>query len=131
MANSEAIATPFPSSRPTINNCFINQYDALFDEGYDSKVGLPFHNAITDEAAEEYDETAIGSGASVSTAPAVVHVPITEAMVATLTVAGLKDELNKRGRGTGGNKPELIKRLKAAIADGIPSKKVMWLRRLT
>ena len=52
LANSEAIATPFPSSRPTINNRFVNQYDALFDEGYDSKGGLPFHNAITDEAAD-------------------------------------------------------------------------------
>ena len=54
--NSEAIATPFPSSRPTINNRFVNQDDALIDEGYDSEGGLPFHNAITDEAAEEYDD---------------------------------------------------------------------------
>ena len=46
--------------------------------------------------------------------------PITEATVATLTVSGLKDELKKRGRGTGGNKPALITRLKAAIADDIP-----------
>ena len=63
---------------------------------------------------------AIGGGASVAPPPAVVHVPIMEATVATLTVSGLKDELNKRGRGTGGNKPALITRLKAAIADGIP-----------
>ena len=111
---------PFPLSRPTSNNRFVNQDDALFDEGYDSEGGLPFHNAITDEAAEEYDEAEIGDGASVAPPPAVVHVPITEATVATLTAAGLKDELNKRGRGTGGNKPSLIMLLKSAIADGIP-----------
>ena len=46
-ANSEAIATPFPSSRTTINNRFVKQDDALFDEGYDYEGGLPFHNDIT------------------------------------------------------------------------------------
>ena len=62
-ANSEAIAMPFPSSRPTINNRFVNQDDALFDEGYDSEGGLPFYNDITEEAVEEYDEAVIGGGA--------------------------------------------------------------------
>ena len=68
---------PFPSSRPTSNNRFVNQDDALFDEGCDSEGGLPYHNNITDEAAEEYDEATIGGGASVDPPPTVVHVPKT------------------------------------------------------
>ena len=32
-ANSEAIATPFPSSRPTINNRFVNQDNDGWDQG--------------------------------------------------------------------------------------------------
>ena len=71
-ANSEAIATPFPSLRPTINNRFVNQDDALFDEGYDSEGGLPFHNDIKDGAAEEYDEAAIGGGATEAPPPIAV-----------------------------------------------------------
>ena len=46
LANMGALHTPFPSSRPTPVNRFTNQYDDLFDDGYDSEGALPFYDNL-------------------------------------------------------------------------------------
>ena len=38
-------------------NCFTNQDDALFDDGYDSEGALPFYDDLAlHETAEHYEE---------------------------------------------------------------------------
>ena len=71
--NMGALTTPFPSSRPTPVNCFTNQDDALFDDGYDSEEALPFYDDLAlDETADHYEEEAISGGLDLSL-PAAAH----------------------------------------------------------
>ena len=72
-------------------NCFINQDDALFDDGYDSEEALPFYDDLAlDETAYHYEEEAISGGLDLPP-PAAAHASISEAMVVMLNVAALKN----------------------------------------
>ena len=89
--NMGALPTPFPSARPMPVNRFTNQYDALFDGGYDSEGALPFYDDLAlDETEEHYEEESISSGIALPPL-AVAHTSISEAMVVMLNVAALKN----------------------------------------
>ena len=92
----------------------------MFDDGYNSEGSLLFYDDLAlDETAEHYEEEAISGGIALPPAAA-EHASISEAMVVTLNVAALKNELKKRGKGLSGNKLALVLRLTAEICDGIP-----------
>ena len=92
----------------------------MFDDGYNSEGSLLFYDDLAlDETAEHYEEEAI-SGELALPPAAAEHASISEAMVVTLNVAALKNELKNRGNGVIGNKLSLVLRLNDVIRGGIP-----------
>jgi hypothetical protein len=108
----------FPSHFGTVQNHFTNQNSALNDEGYDSNGNLPHFADEPNNNMELYFEQTIEGGSVVEAveAPAAPK----ELDVMHLTVAQLRDELKKRGRGSQGKKSELQDRLKEAILLNVP-----------
>jgi hypothetical protein len=103
----------FPSNFGTLENRFTNQNSNLNDEGYDSKGNLPHFADKPNNNMEEYFEQTIEGGSVVEAveAPAAPK----ELDVMRLTVAQLRDELKRRGRGIQGKKGKLQNHLKEGI----------------
>ena len=114
----------FPSSFGTLPNRFTNQNSALNDEGYDSEGNLPHVADEPNDNMEEYFEETIvegrGGGEAAVAAMMAVANEAHQLDVMRLSVAQLKAELRKRGRGTGGNKSAMQVRLKEAIDLNVP-----------
>jgi hypothetical protein len=114
----------FPSSFGTLPNRFTNQNSALNDEGYDSEGNLPhFADEPNDNMEEYFEETIVegrGGGEAAVAAMMAVANEAHQGDVMRLSVAQLKAELRKRGRGTGGNKSAMQVRLKEAIDLNVP-----------
>jgi hypothetical protein len=106
---------------------FYNQNSKLNDKGFDSKGGLPHFNNEEGVSPERYDEGPLADGPPLPPSapppppeqPAVAAAQRTGAMVMTLNVNKLKEELRKRGRSRAAKKGDLQDCLKEAILNNV------------
>ena len=112
----------FPAETPLINDRFIN-FDETKLGGYDSEGELmPYNVLALEEDADEYDEKIVGGDGGIPI-PTVAMPSNTQQItideIGKMKVKEIKEQLEKRGQSTSGNKGPLAERLRASIVAGV------------
>ena len=101
--------------------------DELFEEGYDSdgQMGPFYEHGVSDEEFvtmtedEPVQEIEVTPAPEMETAESAEPV-LTDEIIDTMKVKDLRDALSKRGVNKAGLKGELVRKLKEAVATGVP-----------
>ena len=101
--------------------------DELFEEGYDSdgQMGPFYEHGVSDEEFFTMTEDEPVRGIEVTPAPemetpASAELVLNDEIIGTMKVKDLRDALSKRGVNKAGLKGGLVRKLKEAVATGVP-----------